>query len=297
MKDTKSLHTKIELTVLEDHNSLWEFLSHVFFISKTFAKNFYSSKELERVVKAKSVLSLPINLLNRGMISPDFKGSLPIILFEDADILALSKPSGLHIHPLSYDEGDNLLSYLRQVGKSEVLQVNRENYDRGILYRLDYETSGVVLCAKREEIYQEVRQDFLSKAKSKKYLAIVEGKLEGESKLTHFLRSVEGGKKMALSKNEGEGLFSCLTYHSLQYQESIQCSLVEVELESGHRHQIRVQLAALGHPILGDTLYGGKVAKRLYLHAYDYRLELQSKMIEVKDSNISEFRELFQIDF
>lgn len=298
MKATKSHHTNIELCVLSDYSTFWEFLSHLLSCSKNSAKNFFSSTQLARQVSRGDTVRLPLNLVNRGMISPDYLGPEINILFENESFLALSKPPKVHIHPLEYDEGNNLLSYLRAKNKTAVLDVNADHYDRGILYRLDFETSGVVICAKNNRLYQTVREDFNTLAKSKCYWAIILGKLEEKTELRHYISSINGGKKMqAREIAKGEGNWAQLAVSPIKYHADKNLTLVSIELKTGLRHQIRVQLAAIGHPILGDQLYGGGESSRLFLHATNYRLQVGEEVIEVSDPTFFQFDQLFQINF
>ncbi len=209
------------------------------------------------------------------MINPNYCGPDIPILYEDEKIIAVSKPVGVHSHPHGYNETDNMLSYFRMKNIFSVLNTNTEGMDRGLLYRLDSGTSGVLLFAKSDELYHEVRNQFASVAKKKVYQTIVCGKAEEVKELSGLL--VGTGKKGSLMKScasDSTGAMKALLrYRLIEYKEELDLSLLEVELQTGVRHQIRAQLANEGLPILGDMLYGGRSSSRIFLHAYLYELK------------------------
>lgn len=215
-------------------------------------------------------MTLPLNFINYGMINPEFDGPLIETLYEDELFLVMIKPHDLFVHPLSYTEKNNCLSFIRQT-RPDLLSVNRGEYDRGLLYRLDYETSGVLIYVKNEEAYRFLRSNFKTMAKKKIYHCLVEGECRLSGEFTHYFSSAEEKGKRVLVKNEGEneGTFKL---NPLKFFPETNVTLMEVELIHGLRHQIRAQLSHLGFPIRGDRFYGGKKASRLYLNASKYEI-------------------------
>ena len=198
-------------------------------------------------------------------------------IYEDEIFLVLDKPANLFVHPLVYDEQNNCLSFLRATVPSS-LAVNRQNYDRGLLYRLDFETSGVLVYVKTEGAYQYLRAHFKLIAKKKTYLCLVEGECHLSGKFAHYFSSKEvKGKRVIVSTNPVSGEVGELSLTPVSYDPQTLTTLMEVELKTGLRHQIRAQLAFLGFPLRGDVFYGGNVASRLYLHALNYQLEYEKK--------------------
>lgn len=260
-------------------------------VSRSFLKKNLSKKILSHPVRARQVVSYPLDIMNHGMIFFDYIGPEVKILYQDQNFMALSKPAFVHIHPLEYDSPDNLLTYLRKNNYFDLLQVNKNNYDRGILFRLDYETSGVVLVAKNDLVYSQVRHSFQTLMKRKIYRAVVQGMIDEELELTSKLALTCGGTKVRVDHNEGEE--ASLKLKRLAYSPAHQLSLIEIDLKTGFRHQIRAQLSAIDHPILGDQLYGGDNANRLFLHAMDYQLEWEENTLEVTDPMPSEFMQFF----
>lgn len=268
-------HKTIQYCLISPIDSVEEFLKTQFHSSSSKLKKYFKRDFLNRSMKAKSILSLPVNFVNEGMISANYQGAPLEIIYEDELFLVFIKNPNQHIHPLTYDEGDNCLSYLRQT-RPELLRINPLHYDRGLLYRLDYETSGVVVFVKNDLAYQDLRAHFNQYVHLKKYWCWVSGELKHEGSFTHYFSSRdEKGKRVVVSDHAGEKGELALT--SIHYNQELDRTLVEVSLKTGLRHQIRAQLAYLGHPLVGDTFYQGPKANRLYLHACAYQLKFQNK--------------------
>ena len=260
----------IDFCLLEPISSVEDFLKSYFKASSNKIKKNFKKAFLNRSFREKTILSLPLNFINDGEINPHYDG-LPIeVISEDENFFVFNKNPNQFIHPLTYDESDNCLSYIRTT-KPELLQVNRENYDRGLLYRLDYETSGVVIYVKQNDLYKDLRDNFSTVAKEKIYHCWVKGKVSKSGEFKHYFSSKdEKGKRVVVS--DFDGTPGELSLKVLEYNEPRDASLVEVTLKTGLRHQIRAQMAHLGHPLIGDVFYGGPEAKRLYLHALSYRI-------------------------
>ncbi|WPU64421.1 RluA family pseudouridine synthase [Peredibacter starrii] len=260
----------VELSWLYDDSSLKDALKKTLGASGQQIKRHFSSKEQDRPVKARSTSRLPLDFVNHMKINPVYVGPEVKIISETKDYIVLHKPPGVHCHPLCYTDKDTLLNFLVQEGKWEAVEVNRENYDRGLLYRLDHETSGVMVLAKTESFLKQIREHFSTAMKRKFYWAIVEGDFNKEGLWTHHFRaSGVKGQKQKVSDEEHE-LSQPATLAVLKVSMNQGTSLLLVNLKTGLRHQIRAQLAHLGFPILGDELYGGRKAERLFLHALRY---------------------------
>ena len=184
------------------------------------------------------------------------------ILFEDASLLAIDKPAGLPCHPAGKYFRNTLWALLHEQRGLEPVR---------ILHRLDRETSGVVLVAKSEAAYTVLKQAFRSRNVSKTYHTLVQGHpdpLEGTIEAP-IGRHPGADYKMAVI---GGGRHSVTHYKLLEAFRSV--SLLEVHLETGRTHQIRVHMQAIKHPCVGDPTYGGDpvLAARLglqrqWLHA------------------------------
>ncbi|HHW58175.1 MAG TPA: RluA family pseudouridine synthase [Clostridia bacterium] len=180
------------------------------------------------------------------------------VCYEDEELLIVNKPPGLVVHPTKRYQSSTLANgiaaYFEKKGlKSLIRPINR----------LDKGTSGLVLFAK-EPFMQYYLQ--IVKPMSKFYFAIVEGKMEGEGRIDlSIARKPQSGIERMVSK---EGDRAITDYKVVKNSEKF--SFLKVKIETGRTHQIRVHLSYIGHPIVGDTLYGSSdgYIKRHALHAY-----------------------------
>lgn len=283
----------VEITTLEDFSSAEDFLKNVVKASgQSIKQHGFDKRWLKSHLKSKNTFKLPLALLNRHEIWPSFSGPKPSILNESTAFVAIHKPAGVHTHQISYEATPNLLSWLVTEKRFDLLEVNKELSDRGCLYRLDGPTSGLVLYAKETETYDEVRKNFSTLFHQKKYLCIVNGNPGNKDHVEHFLSPF--GPKGAQMKCGHAGVRAVLSYKTLETKNEY--SLVEVSLQTGHRHQIRVQMSELGFPILGDELYGGNKATRLFLHCYEYAMKWKNEELSWKDPKADLFESFFDLN-
>lgn len=182
----------------------------------------------------------------RGLLEADAKFKIekivePKIIFEDKYIIAVDKPAFL---------------------TSEELV---KKYDAKLLHRLDKGTSGVVLLVKDEEFQQKAIEEFKNRKVVKEYLAVVYGKIIEPISVNQPIMTMKKGN-IAYSKIHKNGKDAVTHVEPLMIEGKK--SKIKVTIETGRTHQIRVHLKSLGFPIIGDSLYGGKEAKRLMLHAH-----------------------------
>ncbi|MGB5823206.1 MAG: RluA family pseudouridine synthase [Proteocatella sp.] len=180
------------------------------------------------------------------------------VIYEDCDLLVVEKPYGMVVHPTkSYFEGtmlNGIKYYFDNNGiKSKVRFVNR----------LDRDTSGILIVAKNAYAHSVLTKDTSIWDMHKKYVAVVEGNLEGEGTIDLPIFKQEDDVRRIVDE---DGQKSITHYKSIKSNEV--ASLVELELETGRTHQIRVHLSHLGHPLYGDELYGGNmdIMSRQALH-------------------------------
>ncbi len=204
------------------------------------------------------------------------------IIFEDDSLIALDKPAGMVIHPAPGHSAGTLVNALLHhcSNLSGIGGVERP----GIVHRLDKDTSGMILVAKTEVTHKELSRQFKNREIRKEYLAIVKGNVKKEkgSIKASIGRHKVHRKKMdtrALNGREAQTGFQVL-YRSKSW------SYLQLFPMTGRTHQIRVHLASIHHPIIGDKLYGGKLEnlkmERQALHAH--KLELKHP---VTGSNLS----------
>ncbi len=185
---------------------------------------------------------------------------LPLhILYEDTSLLALDKPAGQPTHPLRATETDTLANAL--VARFPALaKIGDDRLFPALLHRLDTQTSGLVLAAKTSPAYAALRAQFRRFTVKKHYTALVHGRVEKpgrlDASLTHQTRSP---CKMAVVRNPDKiptsDQFAALTEWT-PIETGQEFSLLDVVIFTGVTHQIRCHLAAAGHPIAGDALYG-----------------------------------------
>ena len=280
---------KTQFCSLEEKKTFQEYLINSFGASRSQLKKWgLPKKYLAKPVRVQDSWEVPIEILNRGLIAPSYEGPSIRVLGHCKFLMAVSKPPGLHCHPLKYEDRDNVLSWCRAYGYGEVLEINQPHYDRGLAYRLDHGTSGVLILVKDPLLHKWIRAHYQQACRQKKYLAIVKGVPQG-GKFIHHLDSSQ--KKVKESKKGRAAQIELQTlYREKEY------SLIEISLREGIRHQIRAQMALLGYPLVGDSLYGGSCARRLFLHAYHYALETPWGDIEVRDTHLSLFDSLLDLN-
>jgi 23S rRNA pseudouridine1911/1915/1917 synthase len=195
------------------------------------------------------------------------------IVYEDADLLVIDKPAGLTVHPAPGHLGGTLvnaiLSYYPRLAEIS------DSLRPGIVHRLDKDTSGLMIVAKNKSAEMNLVEQFRARTVKKAYLVLVRGKLTPECGLIEAAigRSPSDRKRMAVVR---EGLEARTRYQVVKYLGGF--TLLEVMPETGRTHQIRVHLAAIGYPVVGDAVYGVKSPhlSRQFLHAYRLGFKLPS---------------------
>jgi 23S rRNA pseudouridine1911/1915/1917 synthase len=187
------------------------------------------------------------------------------VLFADEALLILDKLAGIPSIALRHDETDTVPNFLL-AHFPETATASPHPLEAGVVHRLDTSTSGLLIVARTSFAYTALRKAFQSHTVEKQYLALVEGQLHQKGQRESWL-TPEGkrGKRMREGV-PGEGQRACTIYAPLELFP--QHTLLRLTIPTGVRHQIRVQLATLGHPIVGDVLYGStERGTRLCLHA------------------------------
>ncbi len=189
------------------------------------------------------------------------------VLYEDNHLLVVNKPAGLPTMGVA-DDRPTVLSLARTYIKQKYNKPG--NVYLGIVSRLDAPVTGVLLIARTSKAAKRLTESFRTRAVEKSYLALVEGHLDRPAgKLEHFVRKDERHRRMHTTTSTADGAqHAILDYRVLE--ELSERSLVQVSLITGRKHQIRVQLAKCGHPIVGDRKYGaiGSFAAGIALHAH-----------------------------
>ncbi len=224
-----------------------------------------------------------------------FEVSAADILFEDENLIFLNKPHRFPVEQTITGNRNNLHDSLVDFLWHRSPELRNPPY-AGIMHRLDRETSGVILFTKSRSVNAAVSEMFQKHNLTKQYLAVVEDAKKGisldvDSQFTveMFMGRLTGksqqGKWGQLSEARG-GQYSKTDFRVLKRitVEGRPCLLIECTLYTGRTHQIRVHLASRGLPILGDELYGGSSASRMYLHAARLAFSLEGKTYDVTSS-------------
>lgn len=183
------------------------------------------------------------------------------VIYEDEAIIVIAKPSGMIVHPGHGQPDGSLISAL--LGRGTTLASIGAPERPGIVHRLDQGTSGVIVVAKTDDSQRALAAAFAERRVAKRYLALVWGRpAEHEGTIDRAIgRSRSHPIKMAVNGLRGAARDAISHYRVLEEMPGF--AWVEVRPESGRTHQIRVHLHSIGHPIVGDELYGGPAWKGL----------------------------------
>ena len=221
------------------------------------------------------------------------------VLFEDKHVLAVNKASGMVVHPGAATGEDTLVHALLAHCKGSLSGIGGVERP-GIVHRLDRETSGVILVAKNDAAHRALAEQFASRTIQKEYLALVSGvpQLLSGSVRAAIGRDPRHRHRMA-SFEEGKGGRASRTDWVVEEAFARLACLMRCILHTGRTHQIRVHLKALGHVILGDSVYGWKhdpklgfEAKRVLLHAEHvvFRHPVNGKTIDLRAPLPADFK-------
>lgn len=231
-----------------------------------------------------------------------FKMSDAAVLYEDENLIFVDKPADFPVEQTITGNRANLHDAVVDYLWKRQPELRNPPYV-GIMHRLDRTTSGVILFTKTRAVNKEISEVFQSHNLIKQYLAVVEaprGEKWQASQFTveMFMGRVTGksqqGKWGQVAESRG-GQYSKTDFRVLKKLsvEGRSCLLIECSLHTGRTHQIRVHLASRGLPILGDELYGGYPAKRMYLHAAHLAFTVNGKKYDVKAAHGFEATNVF----
>jgi 23S rRNA pseudouridine1911/1915/1917 synthase len=178
---------------------------------------------------------------------------LPLsILYEDASLIVVDKPAGMVVHPAAGNPSGTLVNALLYHCRdlSGINGVLRP----GIVHRLDKDTSGVMVVAKGDEAYHHLSRQFKNRVIQKIYLAIAQGKIEGNEGMIEAAIGRHPTERKRMSTHTRKGRAAMTRWKVLERLNGF--TLLEILPQTGRTHQIRVHLSSIGYPILGDPVYG-----------------------------------------
>lgn len=197
------------------------------------------------------------------------------ILFEDEFFMVVNKPAGIAVHPGSGVKfGHTLIDYCT----ARIKQKNPQAMDPKPAHRIDKDTSGLVLITKNDGVLRKITQMIRDGKIEKKYTALVAGEvLKTKGTITEKIKRTEGSKYNKITIDNQTGKNSVTHYKVTKFYKHLNSTLLDITLQTGRMHQIRIHFSSLSHPLAGDKIYGEKdwntalkkkyLLERQFLHA------------------------------
>lgn len=178
------------------------------------------------------------------------------IIYEDDDVILVNKPKGMVVHPAPGHYSGTLVNGLMYHFGSSLSGINGE-FRPGIVHRIDMDTTGVLVVCKNDNAHRALSEQLHEHSITRKYYAIVHGNIADDEGTVDapIGRSPKDRKKMAINTRNGR---RAVTHYRVLERFGGRYTYIECQLETGRTHQIRVHMAYIGHPILGDEVYGPK---------------------------------------
>ncbi|MEQ1910168.1 MAG: RluA family pseudouridine synthase [Vicinamibacterales bacterium] len=202
-------------------------------------------------IKAGSIVAVALPDLVDAKPAPE---DLPLpIVYQDADIIVVDKPAGMVVHPAAGHQSGTLVNALLH-HVDDLSGIGGEKRP-GIVHRLDRGTSGLMVVAKHDAAHQELARQFQDREVEKEYVALVWGVVVAGRRIEEPIgRDPNNRKRMS---NRARRSREAVTRIVRTFEVNPALTLAQIAIHTGRTHQIRVHLSAIGHPIVGDSLYGG----------------------------------------
>lgn len=175
------------------------------------------------------------------------------ILYEDDDLLIVNKPKGMVVHPAVGHSTGTLVNVIMYHCQGNLSGINGE-IRPGIVHRIDKDTTGSLIICKNDEAHRNIAEQIKEHSVTRRYVGVVAGTFSEESGTVEGAIGRHPNDRKRMTINEKNGKPAVTHYRVLQTLKG--ASFMEFELETGRTHQIRVHMASISHPLLGDTVYG-----------------------------------------
>lgn len=205
------------------------------------------------------------------------------IIYEDSDIIVVNKPKGMVVHPANENPDGTLVNAILSICKNSLSGIGGE-LRPGIVHRLDKDTSGLIIVAKNDKAHINMSEQIKERNVKKTYIALVRGNVPEEKATINMPigRSTKDRKKMAVTKNGKQAIthFKVLKRYS-------KYTLLEIKIETGRTHQIRVHMAEIGYPVVGDAVYSngknefGIEGQMLHAYKLEFMHPITNKHMEL----------------
>lgn len=224
------------------------------------------------------------------------------IVYEDEDIIVVNKPKGMVVHPANGNPDGTLVNAIMAHCKGSLSGIGGE-IRPGIVHRLDKDTSGLLIVAKNDKAHINMSEQIKNREVKKIYIALVRGVVpENEATINMPIgRSTKDRKKMAVRKDGKEAIT-----HFKVLKRYANYTLLEVKIDTGRTHQIRVHMAEIGHPVVGDMVYSngknefGIQGQMLHAKRLDFKHPISGKQMhleaEVPEVFISVLNQLDELE-
>lgn len=224
--------------------------------------------------------------------------NIPIeIVYQDNDIIVVNKPKGLVVHPANGNPDGTLVNAIMSICKDSLSGIGGE-IRPGIVHRLDKDTSGLLIIAKNDKAHIKMSEQIKNREVKKIYIALVRGQVpEDEATINMpIARSTKDRKKMAVCQNGKEAIT-----HFKVLKRYDKYTLLEIKIDTGRTHQIRVHLSEIGYPVIGDNVYSngknefGIVGQMLHAKSLDFKHPISGEEMHLEAELPEYFQQVLEI--
>ena len=239
-------------------------------------------KKLSYKVQLNDEISICIPKAKETDLKPQ---EIPIeVVYEDDDIIVVNKPKGLVVHPANGNPDGTLVNAIMAMCKESLSGIGGE-LRPVIVHRLDKDTSGLLIVAKNDKAHINMSEQIKNRQVTKKYIALVRGVIQEDDATIDMPigRSTKDRKKMAVTKNGKQAVT-----HFKVLKRYPKYTLLEVKIDTGRTHQIRVHMAEIGHPVVGDMVYSngkndfGIQGQMLHAKSLDFKHPITGKQMHLE---------------